>query len=202
MKRLYFLFFIVSFSLGFTQTKQTINGIQFEFFYTKDTLNDYPRDIVTVYRKNKKLFTHTIHITEGDCSSENLELGTYEINGNQIIFYSYWASGDRMGVNIFPFGFRKQVYTVDKKGIVSLTQAQFYIETDVRGSKLLRKKSLSKKEKSELGVYKELLEYRYLSKFAEGKEKDILEQEVRLKLKEAIEDHTKDWEEVYVNFNR
>ncbi len=124
------------------------------------------------------------------------------INGVPFIFYSYWASADRMGENIFPFGFNKRVFTVEKNGGLSFSGGRIYIETTARGSELLRKDTLTKKEKSELGVYQELLEYESLSRFVVGTERQRLEKEVRLKLNQEIENNTADWEQVYKHYNK
>jgi hypothetical protein len=40
-------------------------------------IDSLSEDIVAIYRNNQKLLTHTIRREDGDCSSEQLELGTY-----------------------------------------------------------------------------------------------------------------------------
>ncbi len=187
---------MVSVFMGFAQTPQTINGIPFELVYNNHN-DSIQRNVIELYRGQDKILTHTTYHAEGDCSSENLELGTYDIKDNQIIFYSYWASGDRMGKNTFPFGLRKQIYTVDKRGVVSLAQAQIYMVTGKQVQELLTQQSLSADEQKHLKDYIRRIEKDYSATFVTGKERKILEQDVRFTLKEAIEENTKDWEEVF-----
>ncbi len=195
MKKLCIISFILLVFTGFAQTPQTINGVPFVVYHNHNA--SIQRNAVELYRGQDKILTHTTYHTEGDCSSENLELGTYDIKDHQIIFYSYWASGDRMGVNIFPFGFRKQIYTVDKHGVVSLAQAQIYMVTGKQVQELLTQQSLSADKQKLLKQYIRSIEKDYSATFVTGKERKILEQDVRLTLKEAIEDHTKDWAEIF-----
>ncbi len=211
------LLFIISVSFCFSQTKKIINGIEFEFISKTDSDNfSDGKEFVEIFRKNKKLITHTIYELIGDCSSENLELGTYEIVNNTIHFYSYWASTDRMGQNIYPFGFRKQIYSVNKNGIIYLISSKLYIEdfpnsfeipsniktpddyNNYRANYIYLLSKKSKKIKSYLST----IEKMYAGEFVFGKEKEKLENEVRLKLKEKIELHTDGWEKYYKTYNK
>ncbi len=202
LKTVLFSIFIGSNMYGVGQTQKTINGVPFEFVYKKDTLDNCISDMLVMCFENKEIHRHIIKKLEGDCSSENLLLGTYSVKNDSIIFYSYWASADRMGENIFPFGFNKIVFRVEKNGGLSFSGGRIYIETTARGSELLRKDTLTKQEESELGIYQELLEYKSLSRFVVGTERQRLEKEVRLKLNQEIENNTADWEQVYRHYNK
>ena len=110
------IFLFINF--GFSQTqKKVINGIEFKIVTISIDENEQT-EFIELYRNNKKILTHTLSEFDGDCSSENIELGTYEIMDSNLIFYSYWASGDRMMKNIYPFGFRKQTYSINEKGFI------------------------------------------------------------------------------------
>ena len=124
-------------STAFAETQNIqINQNNFEL---KTVLNqddvDLLRKDIELYRNNQKLLTHTIYSTSGDCSISQIELGDYEVKDNNIIFYSYWASGDRQGLWTYPYGVRKQTYTVDAKGKVKLVSAVLYVE-DILGDPL------------------------------------------------------------------
>ena len=96
-----------------------------------DSSEEESSKFLTIYRDKKKILTHTIFKTDGDCSSINIELGNYKINGNQIIFYTYWAAADRQNIALFPFGFRKQIFVTDEKGKLTKLDAKIFIENYV-----------------------------------------------------------------------
>lgn len=185
-----------------------INGIAFEFKqrFVDDTEQ---AQYIDLYRKNKKIITHITHKIEGDCSSENLELGAYLIKGNNIYFYSYWASGDAMQKNIYPFGFRKQIFKVEKSGnlipISSVLYVESYVDSYHKPETIpyLNKKDKSVSETKKVRDYISKIEKEYNGEFILGKAKVKLEKEVRNILKEDIKENTKYWKEVYgTNYNK
>ena len=127
------LIFTTISTFGYGQTKEIeINGTLFSFKQVElDTLESVENKIVELYRNEKKLLTHTVFKEEGDCSSIHIQLGNYKVEGNKIIFYSYWAATDRMPGSILPFGYREQIYSIDSLGILKLTEAKIYIENYV-----------------------------------------------------------------------
>ncbi len=187
----------------FSQNKvKIINGIEFEF--KERTVDDLEQaDYIELYRNGKKILTHTNFKTDGDCSSENLELGTYKIQGDKIYFYSYWASGDRMQKNVYPYGFRKQVYKVKENGEVTATNSVLYIESYVdsfnkpEAINYLDKKKKTATEIQKVKEYYSIIEKEYEGKFVVNKTKNKLEEEVRKMLKKEIKMNTKYWKEVY-----
>ncbi len=196
------IFILISFfSYGQNEIKM-INGTEFKL--TTIEKNDTEQiEFIEIVRKNKKLLSHTIANFDGDCSSENIELGGYEIKESSIVFYSYWASGDIMGKNIYPYGFRKQIYSVDEKGTLLLEKSEIYIENYLddwsvhEGIKYLNKELNSKSELKLLNDYISKAESIYSSKFVLGNNKIKLENYVRNKLKKVIEENTKYWKEIY-----
>lgn len=159
--------------------------------------------ILKIFRDNKPVITHILQKDDGDCSAIQLELGTYEINSNQIIFYTYWAVADLQGILTYPFGFRKQIYEVRQNGNLKLSKSQIYIEEDFindkeqEGLKFLNKGPKNESEIQLLQKYIGVVEKKYRAKFVSGKEKDFLMKEVREKLKQEIVSETKDWKETY-----
>ncbi len=115
-----------------------------------------------------------------------------------------------------PYGFRKQIYSIRKNGIVKLKESEIYIEDFVdsedrnlfegngwthKGIKYLTQKPKNENEQFLLDNYINYVEKKYQSKFVSGNSKKILEKEVRTKLKEKIKKHTEAWKdkEVYGN---
>lgn len=179
-----------------------INNNSFDFKIINN--ENSSEKILKISRDNKQpIITHTIHKDDGDCSGIQLELGTYEIQADQIIFYTYWAAADLQGILLYPFGFRKQIYDVKKNGDLELSEATIYIEEDYindkkqEGLKFLNIKPKNKSDEQLLNHYVNVVELKYRSRFVNGKEKDFLSSEVREKLKQEILTETKDWKETY-----
>lgn len=200
----------------FAQTQKVeINGVPFSFINIKlDTTYGAEKETIELYRKGKKLLTHTLFKEEGDCSSTHIQLGSYKIIGNNIIFYSFWAAADKMPDSILPFGFRQQTYAVDSLGALKLIDAKIYIETSIatdnknfleengwkhKGLQYLNKKTSSKFEQKLIADYVKNAEKEYNASFVFNLEKEALEKKVRNILKEEIKIHTQNWEakEVY-----
>ncbi len=172
-----------------------------------DSVSDW-LETVDLYRGKKKLLSHTLFKKDGDCSSITIQLGDYSVENNNIIFYSYWASADRMPSNL-KFGFQKQVYSVANNGIVKLQSSKIYIEDMVetanpdfiigvgwthKGISYLHKPPTTDEEKMWLDDYVKSVEEEYKAKFVFGEERKALEKEVRAKLKDKIAEHTDDWD--------
>jgi hypothetical protein len=192
------------------QSKQfVINGYDFSAVNEKlDTLEGAENEIIKLYRGNKELLSHTKFKEEGDCSSIKIQLGSYYLTDNDIIFYSYWAAADRMPSSLFPNGYMKQVYTVNSLGLVSLKEAKIYIEDFVdnenkkwfenngwrhKGLKYLNEPPKNKLEQQLLDNYIKGIEKKYTANFVLNTEKNILESEIRIALKHKILEYTKDW---------
>lgn len=199
---------ILSFLILFTNLSlaQSEEKIINETKFTVKTIsrNDTEQtDYIELYRNNKKLLSHTLYDSDGDCSSETIELGGYDIKQDTLIFYSYWASGDRMNKYIYPYGFRKQIYNVADNGVLNLVQSQLYIETYIedwkthKGMKYLLSEPKTENEKALLKDYVSKVEKIYAADVVFGKEKDTLEIEVREKLKDEIYAATSYWKEAY-----
>ncbi|MBJ2175859.1 hypothetical protein JBL43_16515 [Aureibaculum sp. A20] len=204
MKKAYYVLFLVLFCTyaAAQEEKVLINGHHFKFVQTvvNDTLQ---ADFIEIYKSNKKIITHTHSHFDGDCSSENIELGTYQIKENTIFFYTYWASGDRMNKNIYPYGFRKQTYKVANNGKVTLRSSIIYVKDYVdayaehKGMQFLDTVTNSANDQKLLNDYVSKVEEMYSSKFVFGKQKETLEKEVRTLLKNEIKENTGYWKEVY-----
>ena len=204
------LILLIPLSNVFGQTENySIKGHSFKFVQknaeSEDAIN------VILYRDNQELLSHTIYKEEGDCSSIHVEIGKYFIDDDKIIFYSYWAGTDRQPMPIFPYGFRKQTYEIQDNGHLILTNSQIYIEDYVenknedwkyfeskgswyhKGIDFLNKQPKTSFEKDALSDYTERIERYYQAELVLGNEAQLLEQEVREKLKNEIQIATNEW---------
>ncbi len=183
-----------------------INQRNFEIKTTHgETEEGFEQDNIELYRGAKKLLTHPQRLSTGDCSILAIELGDFEVKNDQLIFYTYWAAGDRQGLWAFPYGVRKQVYSVASNGTVKLTSAVIYVE-DVMGDPLtshpqedylhfLNTPPRNNQQKQALNDYIQTMQSRYNARFVDGQERTLLIKEVKAKLAKQIAIETKGWKE-------
>lgn len=190
------IFLCVLTTVLYSQNKTvTINNHQFIFknvLINNDSGN--PTKQIEIYRNKKKLLTHTISEIWGDCNSESVELGRFEINNNTIIFYTYWAKAGDAPTS--PYGVRKQVYTIDSFGNLMFLKGKIYVET-FQTTEFLFSTPKNEVEKNELQQYIAEVEKEYKAKFVSGKAKQLLFTEVKGKLKTKIQSATKNWKLLY-----
>jgi len=197
------LLFLINIQYTFSQSETVVIN-QHNFTIKTISIDDTEQiEFIELYRGDKKILTHTLSGFDGDCSSSNIELGNYVIEKSSIIFYSYWASGDRMGSNIYPYGFRKQKYNVDHNGLISIDISELYVEsytTEWEKSPaigILYKSPKTKKELKLVDTYIREVEKMYQSKFVTKEVKATLEEEVRFQLRAEIKENTEYWSEIY-----
>ena len=184
----------------------SINQQRFEIKTTHgETEEGFEQDNIELYRGTKRLLTHTQRLSTGDCSILTIELGDFEVKNDQLIFYTYWAAGDRQGLWTFPYGVRKQVYLVDSKGMVKLISAVVYVEDTISNPletnpdqdylQFLTIQPKSPKDKLALNNYIQQMQTRYKARFVHGQERTQLIKEVKSKLASQIAVETKGWKE-------
>lgn len=183
-----------------------INKTQFDFkVVDTETKEGFEQKAVELYRNKHKVLSHTLKFNTGDCSILTTELGDYEVKNNQLIFYTYWAAGDRQGLWAYPYGVRKQVYSVDVKGVVKPISAVIYVE-DVMGNPLehnpqqdylqfLNTAPQTDQQKKALNDYIQAMQKQYKARFVNGQEREQLLKEVKTRLAKQIEVETKGWKE-------
>ena|SRR6218665_1450324 len=201
------IIFIFCFFILFTKTSgqnknknKIINQRNFEFRHIKTDNTSLQK--VEIFRDKKKILTHTLYNDDGDCSSIQIELGNYKIIKHQLIFYTYWIAADRQGLLVYPFGFRKQTYSLKNTAKIKLIESEIYIENYVNDTKLkgmlyLNSNPKTKKENNLLNNYIKAIESKYNGKFVLGEEKKKLQKEVKKALKNEISSNTKNWKEIY-----
>ncbi|CAG0904875.1 unnamed protein product [Cyprideis torosa] len=198
-------------SFGQSQ-KIVINDSIFTIIEDSISLDGEEHQQIHVYRGKKKLLSHTLYRSLGDCSIMSVELGKYQVIGQQIIFYSYWAIADRMPSYLTPYGFRKQIYEVDSLGRLQPSDAIIYLEDHTppeltapefyqedrwthKGLDFLASPPQNEAEQRILADYIRIIEEIHHARFVFEDEKDALEKEVRAQLKSEIHFHTHDWVE-------
>ena len=199
-----------NFDTARTFQKNESNNSSSYLKFVIDSKNEYSK-ILTVYRDKKKLLTHTIYKNDGDCSSVSIELGNYKVSGKEITFYSYWASADRQGLILMPFGFRKQIYRLDENNKLQIKENKIYIEDYV--DKTVGKEKFYEEQNTIRHIgriylnelpktnfqliarndYINSIEKIYKAKFVLEKEREVLEDEVRSELKAEIALNTDGW---------
>ncbi|WP_228256303.1 hypothetical protein [Acinetobacter wuhouensis] len=185
----------------------SINQQRFEIKTTHgETDEGFEQDNLELYRGDKKLLTHTQRLSTGDCSILTIEVGDYDIKGNQLIFYTYWAASDRQGLWAYPYGVRKQIYTVNDKGGVDLTSAVIYVEDynsegdpqEIDAEKeylqFLHTAPKNQQQRQALNHYMQSMQTRYKARFVSGKERTQLIQEVERRLAPQIKTETQSWQ--------
>lgn len=190
------IFLISAFAFGQNKTIK-INHQNFEFKTLKS--DDSLLKTVEISRDKNKILTHTLHQKEGDCSGIQIELGNYEVKNSEIIFYTYWAAADLQGLLSYPFGFRKQIYSINNSGKLKLTKAEIYSEDNVNQIEIpdLKSAPKTKTEKELFTKYINAIEQKYKANFVHGKEKIALQKEVKKALEKEIQTATKDWKMTY-----
>lgn len=212
-----FLIFILSVLFAFktkAQTEEvkfvkdvTISGCKF-LLKEVDIIDYFEESQVELYRGSDKVLNHMLSCIIRDCNSTSVELGTYIIQNNDIIFYSYWAwIGDAPAS---PYGVRKQRYKVSSNGDIKLVESAIYLEAmragwggydDYRGVDFIHNSPTDDVEKEMLRTYKKAVEQDYKAVFvADKKSQDKLFKEVRESLKYQIDSITTHWAEIETSF--
>lgn len=126
----------------------------------------------------------------GSCSDKSVQEGTYEINGTDIILYSFW---DRRGkAYSSPYGARMQHYKILPNHTVERVSSQVYIETEREnynpesGIQYLFHAPQNDIEKEALKDYVESVEKEYKGVFVYGAEAKRLMDEVQKALSRKI----------------
>ena len=192
-----------------------INQHNFEIKITKgEDRFGFEQESFELYRASQKLLSHTKHLSTGNGSISSIEIGDYDIKGNQLIFYTYWASGDTQGLWAYPYGVRKQIYTVNAKGGVDLTTAVIYVEDynsegdpqEIDAEKeylqFLHTAPKNQQQRQALNHYIQSMQTRYKARFVSGQERTQLIQEVEKRLAPQIKTETQGWQADFKDYTQ
>ena len=133
MKTLLALFFSFTSFLFSAELKHITLGNQ-DFYITTKTYDIYNSkgEVMSLYkeeRNNDLTFVLSLRLKDrtGSCANQRMQDGSYEINGTNIMLYSFW---DRKG-NAYnsPYGARIQHYEMLPNHTVVLRSSKVYIET-------------------------------------------------------------------------
>jgi len=177
-----------------------------KYFSTISGVCNDPDKEIKIYQGQKSVLRHIIH--QGSCDSNSVayEMGNCIAGDSCIILYSFWCrQGD---TPISPFGARKQVYTIDDKGQLRMTDSQFYLERCYydgyneicNGMKYLHETPKTKEEKQIFRKHINQLQKEYKARFVFGEESDLLLKEVRGVMKDQIQEYTHYWSEIDSSF--
>ncbi len=126
----------------------------------------------------------------GTCSDKSVQEGAYEINGTEIVLYSFW---DRRGkVYDAPYGVRVTHYEMLANHTVVRKSSYIYIESerknynDDSGMKYLFTPPETDQQKEELRTYIKEVEREYKGTFVYGNEAINLIEEVKKALKRKV----------------
>lgn len=184
---------------------ETINGNKFVFKFISSPSDVSSENVeeVELYRKSKKLLTHTLKDKSGDSNSLTVEVGNYVINDTILIFYSYWGKvGDAPAS---PCGVRKQVFNIAPNGRVAMTGSLIYLDAGhmmatydgYKGLIFLDSVPRTTQDKKLLDEYKQTIKQEYNADFVKDKEQEAaLFKEVRTTLAKEIKKATEGWDEL------
>lgn len=189
-------------SSGFKRKSVSFGKVTLDFVSKFDSINAIRT--IELFNAQKKIHTHVLFREEGDCSSVFLEIGSYEIKENTLIFYTYWCGADRMSNTLVPFGAKIKEFKISKKGELLSIKAEVYKEDFVndkknKGVEYLNSKPKNQNEIELLKNYITLIETQEEAHFVAGNQKFILLNKVKDKLRDSINSNTKNWKEVFGN---
>lgn len=196
MKNILLLIFIITASLQSAQIEQIKIGNQ-NFSISTETYKIYNSkgEVMKLYKeerdsKPRYILGLTLKDDTGTCSDFKLQEGAYEINGTDIILYSFW---DRRGkVYDAPYGARITHYKMLEDHTVVKKSSYLYIESARKnynyksGMKYLFTPLKTPEEKEELRAYIKEIEQKYKGTFVFEDEATDLIAEVKKALKRKM----------------
>jgi len=138
-------------------------------------------------RDSDSLLTFVLKENTGSCTGYGLEVGAFEVQGDELVLYTSW---ERTGLaDKSPFGAQIKRYVADDNASLRVVSSKVYIESvkrsesDESGMKYLYDKPQTKQENEKLQKYVGLIEKYYKGDFVFDKEATKLILEVKEALK-------------------
>jgi len=201
MKRFLLLIFTITASLHGAQTEQIKLGNQ-DFSIVTETYDIYNSkgEVMKLYKEEHNtnstyLLGLTLKDNTGTCSNKRIQERAYEINGTDIIFYSFWYR--RGNVHDAPYGARITHYELLEDRTIVKKSSYIYIESarknhdDESGMKYLFHTPKTAKEKELFKNYITEMERTYKGEFVFGDESKRLIKKVKEALDRKIKSRWK-----------
>ena len=166
----------------------TIGNQDFSIVTESYKIYDSKGKVMKFYKEERNndlafIFSLILDDSSGTCADKSTQAGSYEINGTNIILYSFW---DRKGKAYdSPYGARIQHYEMLPNHTVVLKSSKLYIETARRnydessGMKYLFTPPQSKSEKEAFEAYINSVQREYKGTFVFNDEAKQLIEEVQ-----------------------
>ena len=187
--KILFLLSILS-SMLFSSAKLehvTIGNQDFSIVTEAYKIYDSKGEVMKFYKEERNndltfLFSLILEDTTGTCADKSMQKGSYEINGTDIMLYTFW---DRKGKAYdSPYGARMQHYEMLPNHTVVLRSSRIYVETARRnydessGMKYLFTPPQTNGEEEALDAYIKSAQREYKGVFVFGDEAKQLIDEV------------------------
>ena len=202
MRIIWFILFAVSALFSSANLEHlTIGNQDFSIVTESYKIYDSKGEVVKFYKEERNndltfVFSLILEDATGTCADKSIQSGSYEINGTNIMLYSFW---DRKGkVYDSPYGARIQHYEMLPDHTVVLKSSKLYIETARRSydkesaMKYLFIPPQTASEKEAFQRYIRSVEKEYKGTFVYGDEARALLNEVQEALRRKIRSKWKD----------
>ena len=183
---LLFLLLLTQIFSATVEKELRINGQQFIFAESDYDMYGDKGVTLVIYKEKKsrknELFSFVLENKSGNCSDRAVQEGSYEVEGNHIVFYSHWRRQGKAYSS--PQGDRKMVYEVGTDASLKKISSILYIERERKkynpdsGMKYLFTLAKTKAEKEALAQYIAKVERIFEGTFIYGKEAKALNAEV------------------------
>lgn len=165
----------------------TIGNQDFSIVTESYKIYDSKGEVMKFYKEERNnnltfVFSLILEDTTGTCADKSMQKGAYEINGTDIMLYTFW---DRKGKAYdSPYGARVQHYQMLPNHTVVLRSSRVYVETgrrnydDTSGMQYLFVSPKTESEKEALSKYVKFVEREYKGDFVYGDDAKQLIHEV------------------------
>ena len=177
---------------GQEEVKQEIRGASYLFRTVTVKNEDCCKDFIflRIFREEKNglksLLTFPLFRSYADGHYEEVELGKYRVEGNELLLFTWWNF--RGQDNAAPVGAKKMVYEVREDGKLYWKSGLVYLEEGSRGegAGFLKYPVTNQEEREVFVSYVRAIEKKHLARFVFGTDSDALFAEVKQELKNEI----------------
>lgn len=200
-------------SIDVCLTTKRLDDAGIKYLIERKTVENNDEDAEIVYFMSgvDTLYTWEAKSIWGDSNSLSVNIGDFDIEGNTLTLYNFWAKAGDAPVS--PYGARIQRYKILENGLISFISGEIYIETMSdyyiyqkrgkeelgynSGSLFLSKTPDTDEEKSMLRRYVKGVEKEYNARFVHNDEACLLFRIVRMRLSKQLDFYTGKWPDTY-----